>query len=203
MATTPVKSPGPPPTLDLLSTNLFRIVSLILLFVAILLIVGLGIQTYSYFGGLHAATAVQVPNNAVRAPVDLVDHAAVIAYARGLGAAFIKTSALFLGFILIFTGTLYVLRTAEAAYQIHVTGGTVQGSLQTTSPGLVIATLGVVLTIVTLMTKSDLDYEKTTEVGGKPIPTASTTDSLIKPGTLSLAPSEPANEDTSPQGKHQ
>lgn len=124
-------------------------------------------------------------------PSDLVDHAAVITYARGLGAAFIKTSALFLGFILIFTGTLYVLRTAEAAYEIHVASGKSQGYLQTTSPGLVIVSLGVVLTVVTILTKSDLDYQKTTETGNTPAGDTAAPNNLIRPGTWSVAPPNP------------
>jgi hypothetical protein len=145
-------------SLDLLSANLFKVVTIVLALVGVLLIAGLAIETWSYYGGIHAATTIPLGSTA-----NQVDHAAIITYARGLGAAFIKTSALFLGFILIFTGTLYVLRTAEASFDLQVSQGGTQGSLHTASPGLVIVTLGVALTMVAIMVKSDLGYQKTTE----------------------------------------
>jgi len=193
MATTPK---GPPPTIDLLSENLFRVVSVILIFVACLLIAGLVIQTRSYYGGLKAATAVSATPAETNPPADLVDHAAIITYARGLGAAFVKTSALFLGFILIFTGTLYVLRMAEASYQLHLSSGKIQGSLQTASPGLVIVTLGVLLTIVTLTTKSDLDYQKTTQTKNQPAAQSLDPSNTPKQGAWSQAPAEPGTAGT-------
>jgi hypothetical protein len=123
---------------------------------------GLAVQSYSYLSGLRSAVGVNRPTGGVaNTAQEFVDHAAVITYARGLGAAFVKTSALFLGFILIFVGTLYVLRTTEANFQLRVRQGQFQGSLQTASPGLVIVTLGVALTIVALYIKSDLDYHGT------------------------------------------
>jgi hypothetical protein len=175
---------GSPPPLDLLSADLFKVVAIILVFVGLLLIGGLAIQTWSYYGGIHAATTTAGSNQ--------VDHAAVITYARGLGAAFIKTSALFLGFVLIFTGTLYVLRTAEANFDLEVATGQVKGALHTASPGLVIVTLGVALTMAAIMVKSDLDYEKTTEVplAGN-APSASNTPNFSSGSAAPGAPSAP------------
>jgi len=161
MADSPIDPPGLPVTLDLLSEKLFRIVSLILVFAVCLLLMGLAVQSYFYLSGLRSAVGVSRAGGDANAAQELVDHAAVITYARGLGAAFVKTSALFLGFILIFVGTLYVLRTTEANFQLRVRQGHFQGSLQTASPGLVIVTLGVALTIVALYVKSDLDYHGT------------------------------------------
>jgi hypothetical protein len=189
------ETPKTPPNVDLLSENLFRVVSVILVFVGCLLVAGLVIQTISYYGGLQAAAAVgSVPAGAASRPVDLVDHAAVITYARGLGAAFIKTSALFLGFILIFTGTLYVLRTAEAAFNLQVSGGATQGSLQTASPGLVIVTLGVLLTIVALTTKSEVDYEKITQPADQAATEPLSPSNTPQQGAWAQAPAEPENQ---------
>ena len=197
MATTPPVPTGPAPKLDILSKSLFRVVSVILVFVAILLVAGLGIQTYSYLGGLRAATAVaNAPAGAVGAPEDPVDHAAVITYARALGAAFIKTSSLFLGFILIFTGTLYVLRTAEASFELAVTKGDIQGSLHTASPGLVIVTLGVLLTIVALVVKGDINYQETTEATDQPPAQGVTTVNAPMPDAWLPAPANPGDPAT-------
>jgi len=188
MSSPPQLRPGPPPSIDLLSDNLFKVVSLILIFVAVLLTAGLVIETWSYYGGLHAALA-----SGSSTLNDKVDHAAVITYARGLGASFIKTSALFLGFILIFTGTLYVLRTAEANYEVTLSKGEVQGSLHTASPGLVIVTLGVILTIVAIAVKSDLAYEKTVEPAVAPSNQTADPSTTPNPATTSKVPSEPSN----------
>ncbi len=151
----PLLTPESMPT-DPISRRLFILVCLIVIFVASLLIFGLAIQWRAYAAGLNAA-APQAGNHLSTGDVD---HAAVITYARGLGAAVNKTSALFLGFMLVFTGALYVLRSAQAAFSLSATKGEMSGVLETTSPGLVIVTLGVILTMATIMTKSDLDYER-------------------------------------------
>lgn len=181
-------APGSPTqgqsSLDLLSANLFMVVTIVLAFVGVLLIAGLVIQTWSYWDGIHAATKISVNSAA-----NQVDHAAIITYARGMGAAFIKTSALFLGFILIFTGTLYVLRTAEASFDLQVSQAGTQGSLHTASPGLVIVTLGVVLTMVAILVKSDLGYEKTTLAPAAQ--TASSPADTADPATVSKIPIRP------------
>jgi hypothetical protein len=141
------------------STRLFVVVCLIVLFVAALLIGGLVVQWKAYSDGIQAASP-----KTTNGIVTDADHAAIIGYARGLGAAVNKTSSLFLGFMLVFTGALYVLRNASVAYSLKTDTGKINGALETTSPGLVIITLGIVLTIVSLMTKSDLSYEGRTFV---------------------------------------
>lgn len=139
---------------DALSTRLFVVVCLIVVFIATVLLSGLLVQWRAYSEGIKAA--VSGMNDGIAANVD---HAAIITYARGLGAAVNKTSALFLGFMLIFTGALYVLRHSAVAYSLTANSGKMSGALATTSPGLVIVTLGIILTIATIMTKSDIDYE--------------------------------------------
>jgi len=131
------------PSLD---WRLFLVVSLILTAITALFVIGLFVQWRGYNAGLQVALT------------DPVDHGAALSYSRGLDAAIIKSSALFLGYLLVFTGALYVLRSATAAYQLSVKTGTQNGTLQTTSPGLVIITLGVLLITVTIVTKSELNY---------------------------------------------
>jgi uncharacterized membrane protein len=129
-----------------LDQRLFAIVGLILTLLSVLFVVALWTVQKNYNKGMTIAVAQSC-------------HVAILSYARGLDAAFIKTSALYLGFLLVFTGALYVLRIATAHYRLNVKSGKHSGSLDTSSPGLVIITLGVVLIIVTLMTRSTLDFQ--------------------------------------------
>lgn len=189
-------NPSSAPELDLVSSNLFKIVSMMLLFISCLLVASLFIQAHPYRDALQAVLSGS-PASAN------MDHSAVITYARGLDAAILKTSALFLGFILIFIGSLYVLRTAEAAYKLIVSGGPVQGALHTSSPGLVIVTLGVVLTVFVLCSKSDVDYQRTITkiVQAQPESSGhSQPESTSKPQPESSNTTNPTKLRTSPQG---
>lgn len=87
------------------------------------------------------------------------DHAASLAYARALDLVMIKTLALMLAFITVFLGALYVLRTAGAAYQAAISGGGYSGSLQTSSPGLVMVTLGTAVVAAALLIKGNVNYK--------------------------------------------
>jgi len=146
--------PGSPPSQspievaeESLDWRLFLVVSLILIAITALFVAGLFAQWRSYHGGLQVALTPPV------------DHGAALSYARGLDAAIVKSSALFLGYLLVFTGALYVLRSATAGFKLSVQTGTQSGTLQTASPGLVIITLGVLLIVVTIVTKSELNYK--------------------------------------------
>jgi outer membrane protein OmpA-like peptidoglycan-associated protein len=68
----------------------------------------------------------------------------LLAYTRAADFAIVKTSVVFLGFILTFVGALYVLRAATSDFSLNVKSGESSGSLATSSPGLVMLTLGVV-----------------------------------------------------------
>jgi hypothetical protein len=53
---------------------------------------------------------------------------------------------------------LFVLRSSEVTYNLAVEAKDYKGALQTTSPGLVIITLGDVLIAIAVLTKSTIDY---------------------------------------------
>jgi hypothetical protein len=140
-----------------LDVRLFLVVSVILALLVFLFVVGVTAQWQAYHSGITKALA---------APV--TDHAAVLSYARALDAAIVETSALFLGYLLVFTGALYVLRIATSHYRLNIKSGKNSGSLQTSSPGLVIITLGVVLIAITILTHSDVQYKAPdTSAGGQ------------------------------------
>lgn len=88
-----------------------------------------------------------------------INYAAVLTFARAWDFALIKTSALFLGFLLIFSGSLYILRVHETSFNLsYESQAWGKGALASTSPGLVLSVLGVILVIVVLFSKSYLDY---------------------------------------------
>lgn len=135
----------------LLDLRLFIAVSLILVMLAVLFVFGILVQLQGYEAGIAEAVK-GTP----------VDHAAILTYNRGLGAAIVKTSALFLGYLLVFTGALYVLRNTTSPYGLKTKVEGAEGTLHSNSPGLVIVTLGVVLVTIAILTKSDLNYDAPT-----------------------------------------
>lgn len=71
-----------------------------------------------------------------------------------------KTSALFLGFMVIYTGALYVLRSADTAYELSVGQGTQLGaSLKSSSPGLLLVTIGALLVALVLHSRSEVGFQ--------------------------------------------
>lgn len=144
-------------TLDI---ALFTILATILAAVFLLLATSIFIQFGNYTNALEVAIEQQV------------SHTVLLSYLRALDFAFIKYTALCLGFLLVFVGALYLLRVNQAAYEISMSGGASSVSLQTASPGLVLATLGVTIVALTLYNKSLVSLDQ--PVGGQaPIAAAS------------------------------
>ncbi|HXU36934.1 MAG TPA: hypothetical protein VN937_11275 [Blastocatellia bacterium] len=133
------------PTLD---QSLFVIVTLMLVFTAVLLSVNLIFQHENYSAGISAALKDSVNPN----------HAIILTYSRAWDFAVVKISSIFLAFCLILIGALYVLRVALASYSLSVEGANAKGALETGSPGLVMLTLGVVLMGIILLSSSNVAY---------------------------------------------
>lgn len=92
-----------------------------------------------------------------------IDHSALLAYAGSWSAAILKTSSLFFSFLTVMVGSLYILRAAASKIDIHAETKGLKGGLSTSSPGLAIMLLGVLLTYLSLSHKTTLEY-KTTEI---------------------------------------
>ena len=125
-----------------LDRRIFAIIAVILGFLAFLLVLNLLFQYQNYR----------------QAMVKAHDVVSLLVFARAWDAAVVKTSSLFFGFILLFAGALYVLRNAERSYSLSIDGRAVRGSLETSSPGLVMITLGVVLVGIVLASRSEISY---------------------------------------------
>ncbi len=105
-----------------------------------------------------------VAMNAELARATGIDHAAVLAYGRSADYAASKYCALLLGFALIFLGSAYVLRTAKADYGLSASNKDFNASLASSSPGLVLATLGVVLVALAILTQSQINLSHGSEI---------------------------------------
>jgi hypothetical protein len=81
----------------------------------------------------------------------------VMSLARASDAQFTKASALFLAYLVILLGSLFTLKGIQAAYRLRVAGAGKVSALETSSPGLVLITLGTILVATTFMTQSTFD----------------------------------------------
>jgi hypothetical protein len=133
-----------------LDRYLLIIVSVLMTAFVLILVGYLGFQLRNYGRGIEASLR----------PGDPLGHSALITYARSLDFAVVKISSVFMGIMLVFIGALYLLRVAEAAYSLGVQTGEVKTSLQTSSPGLVLATLGVVCVLFALYDKSTITFDQ-------------------------------------------
>ncbi len=185
-STPTAKSEGPVSTENsvpmrepLYNRPLFFIVTAMLVTQLILLIGSLWFQYHNYASGIALAQQ----SGAGPESVSLI-----LVYSRAWDFAVTKTVSLFLGYMVLYTGALYVLRSADTSYELTVSQGAQQSaSLKTSSPGLVLVTLGGALIALVLQTRS--------EVGLQVHPVASAsggTESSITTNTSSAAaaPSE-------------
>jgi len=101
------------------------------------------------------------------------NHAAAVSYSNAMTAAVTKTSSVFLSFLVVFLGGIYVLMPKRDSFALDVQSHSVKANLASNSPGLVMMTLGIALTIVALAMKSEI----TIEGGG------SQTEAASPPGT--------------------
>jgi hypothetical protein len=136
-----------PSSLDPVDRRIMLVVSAMLTLIAIMMVTCVGLEWQKYDTAIGVAVKQSPP-----------DHAAALSYERALDAAVTKTSALMLAFIVVFLGALYVLRTATAVFNIWLSGGGVNGALQSTSPGLVMVALGLVTVAIVVLGHSDINY---------------------------------------------
>jgi hypothetical protein len=135
----------------LFSQQLFRIVTGLLGFQLALLIGNLWFQFHNYATGIRMAEK-------AGATADIVSL--VLVYSRAWDFAVTKTSALFLGFMVIYLGALYVLRSADTSYELSINQGAQSGAtLKSSSPGLVMITLGALLVALVISNRSEVGIQ--------------------------------------------
>lgn len=138
----------------LFNRPLFAIVTLLLGVQLALLAGNLWFQHHNYALGIALAQK-------AGAGADTVSL--ILIYSRAWDFAVTKTSALFLGFMVIYTGALYVLYSADTTYEVSFSHGSQPGAtLKSSSPGLVMVTLGSVLVALVLFSKSEVGLQVST-----------------------------------------
>jgi uncharacterized membrane protein YjgN (DUF898 family) len=88
-----------------------------------------------------------------------VDYAAVLSLSRAYDFAVLKTSGMFLGYGLIMLGSIFVLRRQQDTYELDL-GSAEAGRLilRSSSPGLIVISLGVVLMCTMVLVKQNITY---------------------------------------------
>ena len=114
---------------DRLDKAIFIVMSIVLLVLIVCMTSNLRFQYRNYEKGIEAARETTDPHR--------VDHAALLSYSRAWDFAVVETSALFLSYLLMFTGAIYVLRVSKSDFQLSAEKGDFKGHLTTSSPGLV------------------------------------------------------------------
>jgi hypothetical protein len=138
----------------LFNRQLFVIVTLLLGVQLALLVGNLWFQFHNYAIGIALAEKAGSGADTV---------SLILIYSRAWDFAVTKTSALFLGFLVIYTGALYVLYSADTTYEVSFNQGPQPGAtLKSSSPGLVMVTLGSVLVALVLFSKSEVGLQVST-----------------------------------------
>jgi hypothetical protein len=109
---------------------------------------------------LHAQmdTYIKASQEAAKSP----NHAPelVLDFTRALDSAIVKSIVVFMGFVVTLVGIMYVLRAATASFSLDVKSGTQSGTLNTSSPGLVIVILGIVAVGLALYSKTNISIQE-------------------------------------------
>lgn len=119
------------------------LVVLAMYLIGCLLVASIEFQQGNYGSVIGAALGVEPP-----------DLAAVLSSLRSLDFFVTKASALYLAYLLTFLGAFYVLLSIKASFYASAGGN----SLMTSSPGLVMVSLGVLLVALTLFSTTVVRY---------------------------------------------
>ena len=90
-----------------------------------------------------------------------IDHAALIGYLRSSDFAVMKISSLFISFLIILIGSLYILKVSESEIYFTAEYANIKTIFSTSSPGLAMVFLGMILVIASLNFTSSIDYKNT------------------------------------------
>jgi hypothetical protein len=121
----------------------------------------------NYTKGITAADKMSAPG--LGTDFLAISMPAIMQFSRARDAFVLEISVFLLGFIIVALGGMFVLAGVEAAYQLRVENDKVKTALETSSPGLVMISLGVFLVLFAVYIHSSFTFNITTE------PTVSTT----------------------------
>jgi hypothetical protein len=203
------------PRFDLIDFILLGSVLLVLVLISLFLVNNMNSQNATYnqvISHLLKVGTIQTPDNYQEngktvtdtlAVVDNQINAAVLSFARAKDFANIKLGGTLLGFLLIFIGALYLLKVFNLSYTASFSKPDLGNvSIATTSPGLVMITLGVIMAIVALISHNEIslafpatnavlatpEQGQKTVAGTAPVPLASNNSGSTTPGATNPNP---------------
>jgi hypothetical protein len=80
----------------------------------------------------------------------------MLTFARAQDFGLVKGGALLLSFVVVILGMLIVVRGTQVTYRLKLAHGSAKSALETSSPGLVMVTLGLALALGIVMTQSTI-----------------------------------------------
>ncbi|AKJ03290.1 Hypothetical protein AA314_04916 [Archangium gephyra] len=172
-ASTPEPGHGPPPERGPASEKLFVYIIVAAVIAFILVAVGWfsarAVETYA-----DAANAAQgAYTDRSISPQDALTYR--LLFARAQDATLVKGGALLLSFLVVILGVLMVLEGSKAFYKLNVEGGGKKSALETSSPGLVMITLGLALVYGVMMYKTEFSLSASSQ-GQSRVPPAAEED---------------------------
>ncbi len=144
-----------PKTSRFLDLSLFIVNTIFVVCIVSLSIFSLFAQYTNYGGGINSA-------------LEEENHALVLIYSGAWDFAVVKTSSLFLAFLLVFSGSLYILKTADKKFSFFTDDMARAGQFEISFPGLAMILLGVLLIALTLFYGPTVDYSVPVTVGDTP-----------------------------------
>jgi len=160
-ASTSEPAHAPPPARGPASEKVFVYIIVAAIIVFILVAVGWfsirAVKTYD-----DAANASQAAYTDRRiSPQDSLTYRLV--FARAQDATLVKGGALLLSFLVVILGVLMVLEGSNAFYKLNIEGAGKKSALETSSPGLVMITLGLALVYGVMMYKTEFSLSASSE----------------------------------------
>lgn len=136
--------------LDRIDVFLLLIVTLVLILVCTLLGINLYNQNHLY-NTLIDYTLTKTDQNI---------QGYALAFSKSLDFAVAKICSIFIGFLLVLIGALYIIKVFNVSYKLNAeVPEKLKLSLESSSPGLVLSTLGVVVLIFSITTKYELELK--------------------------------------------
>jgi len=152
--------------------NFLRLIDYILVAVVVFILAIIGrvlIRNLNALNSSYETVINQMLKDVPKSEVEKArNYSTLLAFSRAKDFSNMKASAMFVGFLLIFTGALYLIKVFNLSYAINVQRddlGTF--SFNSNSPGLVMVTLGVGVMLCVLIIKTDVDFSFETGSSGK------------------------------------
>jgi hypothetical protein len=137
-----------------------RALQWILAFVCICILAALiAIMTWALHW--HIETLDRVSNDLLKRPG--IPSGSLLMFIGIANFAILKTCALCFAFVLIFLGSMYVLWPGRASFALEAEQADTKASLRTSSPGLVMIALGVLLTALVVFYKANLSMSEASQ----------------------------------------